>query len=313
MNEDLELKIDGSYVFAPIVVFVYNRPRHTKNLLLSLSSCRYANNSDLYIFSDAPKSDKSKEDVVLVRNIIADKKWKDKFKSVVVFESSVNKGLAKSIIDGVSLVIKKYGRVVVIEDDNIVSYDFLDFMNRALDYYYNIDKIGYIGGYTVPIHIPEDYHYDVFTMGRGSSYAWATWNKYWECIDWEVSDYKLFRKNKVLCKKFNEYGPDRVRLLDSQMRGKIDSWAIRFSYSMFKMGKLAILPTKTRVQNIGFDGTGVHNSSLETKWLTSLENDLKPAVFVDVDIDKRIKKEFNNIFRKPSLLKRILRRIKKHH
>lgn len=311
MKNILELPTDGSYVFTPIAIFVYNRPHHTKELLNSLSCCKYANCSELFVFSDAAKNDSKKNDVAEVRRIINDNKWKEIFKSVNIYEASINKGLANSIISGVTDVIQKYGRIIVIEDDNVVSYDFLDFMNRALDFYNDNDKVGYIGGYTAPIAIPKDYLYDVFAMGRGSSYAWATWRKYWDLVDWNVSDYEEFKKNKTIRKRFNEYGPDRAKLLDNQMKGKIDSWAIRFSYSMFKMNKIAILPTKTRVANIGFDGTGVHNSKIDTKWLTSIDGDLHPAIFLDVEIDDRIKKEFNNIFRKPNIIKRILRRVKK--
>lgn len=294
--------------FAPIIIFVYNRAFHTRELLKSLSLCLYAKDSPLYIFSDAAKNEGSLQKVEEVRSVIHEDIWNDCFKRVHIIEATKNKGLANSIIDGVSQVIHEFGRVIVVEDDNRVSTDFIDFMNRALDFYCDIERIGYIGGYTLPIRIPDDYQYDIFAMERGSSYAWATWQKYWDLVDWKVTDYDSFKHNKKLRKRFDECGP-RSSLLDLQMSGKIDSWAIRFSYSMFKMGKMAILPTKTRVENIGFDGTGIHNKSYETKYHTKIEDNLKSATFLDVDIDERIKKEFKRIFKKPPLVIRVLRKI----
>lgn len=285
--------------FAPIVLFVYNRPRHTQEVLQSLSQCKYAKDICLYIFSDAAKKPAAEEAVNQVRSIIADPQWTASFKQVIITKAEKNKGLANSVITGVTKVINEYGSVIVIEDDNHLSEDFIDYMCRGLEFYEKNQKIGFISGYTVPIRIPEDYKHDVFIMGRGSSYSWATWKDRWDLVDWEMRDYETFRKDFKARARFNEYGDERSSLLDSQMAGRVDSWAIRFSYAMFKHNYFSVLPVKTRVENIGFDGTGVHNTAGETRFLVKIEKNLTPVKFEDVALDSRIKREYTKVFKAP--------------
>lgn len=291
-------------MYAPIVVFVYNRVEHAKGVLSSLAKCPEAKDSMLYIFSDGPKNEKAVSAVQTVREYIRSEEVQGSFGEVRVVESPKNKGLANSVISGVDQVIREHKRVIVVEDDNVVAVDFLDFMNRALDFYEGDSRIWSVGGYTLPINIPKDYKHDVFLMGRGSSYAWATWLDRWETIDWKIRDYAEFKGNKKLRKAFNEFGDDAAYMLDSQMAGRIDSWAIRFLYNAFKQNKKFILPTKSRVKNTGNDGSGIHVSSTDTRFDTELATEVSPAVFESVStVDKRLKKEFQKVFNVPFSVK----------
>ena len=281
---------------APIVVFVYNRLDHAKAVLKSLSNCDLAKQSTIYIFSDGAKNEKAIESVAKVREFINSEQIKDWFFEVNVIESIQNKGLAKSVISGVDSVIRKSNKVIVVEDDNIVSKDFLVFMNDALNYYEKNLKIWCVGGYTLPIKFPKDYKEDVFLMGRGSSYAWATWIDRWEKIDWDIKDYQQFKQNKKLQRKFNAYGNDACYMLDRQMNKGIDSWAIRFLYNAFKNGQHFVLPVKSRVQNTGNDGSGIHVSQSDHRFDTKIENQHPKAIFKDVDIDSRIVKKYRKVF-----------------
>ena len=288
---------------SPVVVFVYNRPKHTEIVLQSLSECQYADQTVLYIFADQAKNENAREKVEQVRHIIRQDVWKEKFLQVHVIEAEKNKGLANSVISGVTQVISQYGKVIVVEDDNRVAPDFLDYMNRALQFYQSNSRIGIIGGYTVPIKFPSDYNKDIFAMGRTSSYAWATWLDRWEKVDWEVKDYAQFHKDKHAQHQFAEYGEDRPYILEKQVNGKMNSWAIRFSYAMFKNNWISILPVKTRVENIGFDNSGVHNVSQDTQSLVKIESNLSPVVFENVEIDPNIKKRFVKLFKIPFSIK----------
>lgn len=289
--------------FAPIVLFVYNRPEHTRIALQSLSACQYADQSVLYIFADQAKNDKAREKVEQVRQIIREDIWRERFQEVVITEALENKGLANSVISGVTQVMDQHGRVIVVEDDNRVAPDFLDYMNRGLEFYENDHKIGHIGGYKAPIHIPEDYKKDVFLVGRGSSYAWATWKDRWDLVDWEVKDFQEFAKDKKAIASFNEYGEDRFEMLKNQVEGNMNSWAIRFSYAVWKNHMYAVLPCKTRVENIGFDGSGVHNVAQDTRFAVSIEPNLSPVKFEALSEDVRIKEELQKMFHIPFTLK----------
>ncbi len=299
---------------APIVVFVYNRAEHARGVIESLAKCPEAKESKLYIFSDGPKNEKAAEKVQEVREYIRSDAVKNYFGEVEVVEAPKNKGLANSVISGVERVIREHGNVIVVEDDNTVAKDFLDYMNRGLDFYRENQKIWALGGYTLPIQFPEDYEHDVFVMGRGSSYAWATWLDRWEKIDWGIKDYKDFIRDRKQVKAFNRTGNDKADMLRSQMEGRIDSWAIRFTYNAFKNGMLFILPKETLVENQGNDGTGTHVSATDTRFDTKIKENRKPVEFVNVETDKRIERAYADVFHvslKTRVKKQVARMIKK--
>jgi len=240
---------------APIVLFVYNRLWHTRQTVEALQRNELARESELFIYSDAPKHEEAKEKVKEVRDYI---KNIDGFKKVTIIKREKNWGLANSVIDGVTKIVNEYGKIIVLEDDLVTSTNFLVYMNEALDFYIEDKKIWSISAYNLPIDIPKNYQKDVYLNYRASSWGWATWKDRWKKNDWEVQDYKKFVKNKILQKQFNRGGNDMTEMLINQMEGKIDSWAIRWGYSQFKDKSYCIYPTITKVQNIGMDGSGVH-------------------------------------------------------
>ena len=126
---------------APVVLFVYNRLDHTMNVIESLKNNILAEDTDLYVFSDAAKTEKVQNSVEAVREYIRKTDWRKNFRNVTVVEAEENKGLAKSIIGGVTGVLKKYGKVIVVEDDLVLSPHFLQYMNGALEYYQNVPEV----------------------------------------------------------------------------------------------------------------------------------------------------------------------------
>ena len=118
--------------YAPIVVFGFNRPDALKNTMASLLNNAEAKFSDLFVFVDGPREGKmgEKEKVKEVREYV---KSITGFKSLHYTFSENNKGLADSIIGGVSEVINLYGRVIVLEDDLVLMPNFFNFLNQGLD------------------------------------------------------------------------------------------------------------------------------------------------------------------------------------
>ena len=245
-------------MFAPIVLFVYNRPFHTKEVIESLARNTLAKKSSLYIFSDGPKNTNQEKNVKEVRDYIKTISSKQWFSEVHLICSEKNMGLAPSIISGVTKIINNYKKIIVVEDDSKTSPDFLEFMNNALNYYEHNSKIWSIGAYSFINQFPDDYLYDIYIMGRTCSYAWATWLDRWQKVDWNVSDYKNFRFSISQRTAFNHYGNDRSLMLDSQQAGRTASWAIRFCYAMYKHKMYTVYPRYSRIKNIGQDGTGIH-------------------------------------------------------
>lgn len=280
---------------APILVFVYSRPEHTKNTLEALANNIYAKDSEVWIFSDAAKNEKSIEKVNNVREYINTIPQKKYFKNVTIVEAKNNKGLANSIIGGVTEIINKYGKVIVVEDDLISNTSFIKYMNDCLEFYETNSKIWSISGYNLPIEIPNSYKHDVYMSYRGCSWGWATWKNRWETVDWKVSDYNKFKHSYLMRKKFNRGGNDMSQMLDEQMNGMIDSWAIRWCYSQSKQDKYTVYPVSTLIENKGLDGTGTHSgitNNFDVK-VTKNKNNYK---LENLGLNSIITKNFKNKF-----------------
>lgn len=283
--EEIKKKICNS----PVILFTYRRiPQKTIESLLRNS---LAKKSELFIFSDGYKNETDKNDVLDVRRHLKTIKG---FKEITIIEREKNWGLAKNIISGVAEIINKYGKVIVLEDDLIVSDDYLEFMNEALEFYKDDKNIWSISGYTPDLKCLKNYDKDVYLSVRANSWGWATWKDRWNSIDWEIKDWQKFKKNKEAIKKFNLGGNDMFKMLELQMLGKIDSWAIRWCYNQFKKGSYTIYPTCSKIKNIGFDDVGTHNSTGFEKWNNRLCN--KKLKIENIELNEEIIKEFKQFY-----------------
>lgn len=237
---------------APIALFVYNRPIHTQRTIQALLKNEEAKYSDLYIFSDAPKNDKTNKVVEEIRSFISKISG---FKSIHIIERTFNWGLANSIIDGVTKLCGQYGKVIVLEDDLCVSPHFLNFMNSGLELYKDDKKVMQIAGYMFPANLKMDD--DALFLPFISSWGWATWSRAWKNFDATAEHFQKLKSDKKTVKRFNLNGNyDYFKMLKSQQSGKTESWAIRWYLSVFFLNGLVLYPKKTLVENIGFDGTG---------------------------------------------------------
>lgn len=261
---------------APIALFLYNRADHAKETIEALQNNPLAQASELFVFCDGPKNE---DDLVKVNQIVELAKNISGFKKVTIKTRELNRGLAKSVIAGVSELLNTYENIIVLEDDIITAPYFLQFMNDALNYYKNEQLVFSVTGFNFPQHIlnlSEKYSDDVFFVrARGCSWGWATWQNRWQQVDFSVPNYANFKNSQEQQKTFNYYGSNLSEMLHLQMSGKIDSWAIRVAYHQFRNGLCTIFPTKTLVKNIGFDGSGAHgdnNKSLSEVTFEKKEN-----------------------------------------
>lgn len=285
---------------APIILFVYNRPRHTKQTVEALQKNYLASESELYIYSDGPKNERSAEGVNKVRQYIS---TIDGFKSIDIIERNNNYGLANSVILGATEIMNKYGKAIVLEDDLISSTNFLGFMNGALNKYDENKEIFSVSGYSLPIQIPKDYTEQVYLSYRGSSWGWGTWRNRWEKADWEIKDKNIFIKNKLLQKSFNRGGSDLSKMLIAQINNKIDSWAIRFAYAAHKNNTLHLVPVISKIQNIGQDNSGTH-SIKSNKYFVRLDAEETNIILPDkIELNSTIVKNIYSFFKKNILIR----------
>lgn len=238
---------------APIALFVYNRPRHVRYCIESLQKNFLADKSELFIFSDGAKDCGQEKNVRSVREYIRNIQG---FKRLHIVEQPENKGLASNIISGVTDLVEKYGRVIVLEDDLIVSPWFLTFMNEVLETYKDEENIVNVNGHLLKGKEPFP---ETFLLSFANSWGWGTWKRGWDLF--EPDGKKLLRELEArnLTRKFDFDGAYHfTRMLREQIAGMNSSWAIRWNASIFLKGKLSLNSGRSLVTNIGFDGTGTH-------------------------------------------------------
>jgi hypothetical protein len=240
--------------FAPIALFVYNRPQHTERTIKYLKQNLLASESRLFIFSDGAKTVADEANVAEVRALL---KTVDGFKSIEIIERPTNMGLAESIINGVSRLVATYKQVVVLEDDLITSPHTLTYFNEALTRYRDHERVMHIGAYMYPLkdnQLPETFFYRAAT-----SWGWATWERAWQHfepnIDTLISQFDGPKKHA--------FSIENTMNFWKQMRdfknGLNNSWAIRWYASIFLKDGLTLNPSQSLVNNIGHDGTGIHS------------------------------------------------------
>lgn len=279
---------------APIVLFTYNRLNETIRTVQALQKNFLAPESELFVFSDGAKDNNGRKKVQEVRDYLHTIKG---FENINIKESIENKGLANSIIEGVTEVIDKYEKVIVLEDDLITSPNFLDFMNQALEFYNKSPQIISISGYTMNLPSLNNYDNDYYVGFRACSWGWGTWKNKWQNIDWDVSDYEEFKSDYKQQYRFFKVGSDMPGMLKNQIQGKIDSWAIRWCYHQFKLKQITIYAAKSKVHSIGFSSEATHTHGAN-KFNTPLDKSIKTKFeFHEVlKENKKIIKEFKAKF-----------------
>jgi hypothetical protein len=242
---------------APVAVFAFRRPGHLAQTLDALRANDLAARTDLWIFVDGPRGP---QDVEAVAGVLEIAKSAAGFCSLQVEASAANKGLSRSIIDGISLVLRRTGRVIVVEDDIVVSRHFLGYMNGFLDLYQDDHAVASIHGYVYP---HPDVHLDPTFFIRGADcWGWGTWQRAWDAFESDGAYLLNELRARHLLDVFNFEGtaPYEEMLID-QIAGRNDSWAVRWYASALLKGMLTLYPSEPMALNIGEDGSGTHRGS----------------------------------------------------
>jgi len=274
-----------------IALFVYNRPEHTR---LVLDGLKQNNIKKLYIFADGIKDSSYQEKVMKVRKIISDIDWCE----TEIVASDINKGLAESIVYGVNYVLERHERVIVLEDDCVPSNDFIEFMESCFDKYENDFRVMNVSGYSLPITIPEDYPYDIYFCKRSSSWGWGTWRRAWKFFDRDYNKMSGLLRTSEFKDKVDNIGPDLIPMLIDNILGKVNSWSIFWSLNIIQNDGICINPINSKINNIGFDGTGVH-CGRDSRYKSNIKSEAKKTTInfpPDIILDTRIIKAYRDFF-----------------
>ena len=274
---------------APVVLFSYNRPDKTQNCLNSLYECKGKDKTVLYLFLDGPRSEKDVGKIAEVEKILTDFSVNGGFKKTNIIKSEKNKGLKRSIIEGVTKILDDNGKVIVLEDDLVVAPDFLLYMNEGLDYYEHKKRYGSVCANTYPVRQLKKYNKDVFVTRKGDCWGWGTWKDRWEGVDWTFADSREYRRNilKRFCFGRLESGLDK--LLMRQADGAGSSWAVLWIYSLYNRELVSVYPKVCRAANVGNDGTGEHGGT-EDKYKVTLSDIDTSRIFEDLPVNLHLER-----------------------
>jgi hypothetical protein len=275
---------------APVVLFVFNRPDTTRQTLRALRANDLAAASRLFVFADGPKPDADSathEAIAAVREIVRRESWCGE---VNLVEREDNLGLAASIIAGVTEIIERYDRVIVLEDDLLTAPGFLTFMNDGLRRYAAEPKVFGLTGFKAPSKRPKAYN--TFFLPVMSSWSWATWRDRWETVSFDGPALlrEVERQGSTSILDLNGY--PFGAMLEQQVAGKINSWAIRFYASMFLQERWFMYPSWSLVRNIGFGGDATHTRNKHFLERVDIEVDHLAVDAPPLAINKRVKGSF---------------------
>ena len=269
-------------MIAPIILFTYRRAAHTRRCVESIKKSPLAAESELYIFSDAPKGNADLADVLAVRSYI---KTITGFKNVVIEEAAENRGLANSVIYGVGKVLDKHGRAIVLEDDLVLSPNFLSYMNEALEMYKDEEDVININSHI--LSSPMTFN-DNFLISFANSWGWATWKRGWNYFEPDAQKLLVKIKEQGREREF-DMGYHFTRMLREQCEGKINSWAIRWNASLFVNRKLSLNAGCPLVVNGGFGAGATHCNTPDLFSVKLYTGEIHPQKITPVVEDKKMR------------------------
>ena len=238
---------------APVAIFAYRRTAHLAKALDALDRCSEFAKSPVFIYSDGPRTPDVTNDVEAVRQLIRARRRPN----MTVVERSSNLGLARSIISETSALCESFGKVIVIEDDLLVSPATLTWFNSALAQYESEPDVWQVSAHQ--FSVPEfSTRPDGMFLRLTTSWGWATWARSWKRFDPLATGWESLKLDAKLRAQFDVGGYPYANMLQKQMEGRIDSWAVRWWWTVFNSGGLSLYPPRSLVANIGFDSTATH-------------------------------------------------------
>lgn len=261
--------------YAPVVIYTYNRLDHLKKTIAALRANHLAADTNLFVVSDGPKDESAEKAVNILREYLDSVEG---FKAVHRIYRKENVGLFQSILLAEQLILSDFDRLITMEDDIVTSKNFLDFMNAGLDYYEHSDSVLTIGGYCHPIKIPDSYEFDSWNCPWHIPWGYGIWRHKYENIDITVNPLQKIMQLKSKYSFFKKHGDLFLDVLDSDYRGLIVAPDARITGQMLLAGLHTVMPSKSKVRNIGCDGSGAHCSKTNR---------------YDVDLDDGTQRVFN--------------------
>ncbi len=240
---------------APIFIAACRRPFHLRKLLESLQANPESKNSNIYIVVGGPKNF---VDWPMVYETIKIATSTQGFLNVYVYERP-------ELLTGSSLIhfcveeaFKSHERVIILEDDLSVRADFLHYMNLALEFYRENEKVVQISGWnfgTISSGNPQA----TYLFPISIPWGWATWKRAWVDKPPTKENFEWLTQKNSRIKRFNFEGNyNCIGMIEAILEKNYDAWDAACYLDNFRNGKLIVYPNSSLVLNNGFDGSGLN-------------------------------------------------------
>lgn len=238
---------------SPICICPYGRLRHLQRTVEALKRNPEAAQSDLYLFSDAPREG-DEERVAAVRRYLRTIRG---FRSIEIIERSTNNRVG-NWVDGEMSLLERFGRVISLEDDLVVAPGFLGFVNAGLEKYANDPRIFAICGYTPSMRLEWVTRQDACLAPRYSGWGYGYWKRSLEKVPRRIGDFEAIASDPEFGRRLHKLGDDFLPMLERELAHTLDAGDVRMNYVMARDDLRVVIPTISLVENIGFDDSGTH-------------------------------------------------------
>jgi len=237
-----------------VLSFLFNRPKHTVETLSALLEQKEFID-EIYFYLDKPNNEedrKLQDEVITVLMVLI---HKHSLENYHIIRRDENYGIAKSI----TTATNDYGAThskpfIVIEDDCKPHPMFMSYMAYAFEEYKEDYSVHTVCGY----QYEED---DSDRVGmelsqRFNPWGWGSWPHKWD-FSWRDTD---FTEEEIASL------PQSVKMFTedkSYINGKMDIWSTTVVIKQFISELKSVVPTRSLIENIGNDGTGVHSDATD--------------------------------------------------
>ncbi len=278
--------------YYPVAVFAYKRIDTLEKCLSSLAACDGADKTTVNVYVDGAKGEQDRPGNEQVKSYLESFLPTAGFASYSVTCRESNVGIHANVIGGITDTLENSAACIVVEDDLVLAPDFLIYMDGALDFYADDKRYASISGYTYPLKQLRKYKHDVFTLGKGQSWGWATWADRWSQVDWDLRDFDDFKADRKAQKAFDRLQYELSDWIITQVDAGEEQWDwdFRWCYNIFRKGQLVVYPAKSRVRNEGFGGGGTHCFGDDSKFNAAFSKDYRECVYEKLPINRRLEK-----------------------
>lgn len=294
--------------FAPILMISYNRPDILRETLVNVSQCYDVEKHPIFMYIDGPRTAADAPQVEANAEVV------EAFKRTVLPQIEIrrrecNWGGVPNARAAITDMLESYGRVIVIEDDILVSRTFLQYVENGLRFYKNEKRIWGINGYLSPrMKIPVSYPYDYFLSPRNSVWGWGTWRDRWAAVDFDLAGWDQFKKDSQNLTKVRECGADMLPMLEAQASGRLNAWDVQITYYMIQHDMYSVRPCRSLTKNNGFGTICEHCSAYNADYAKQKYYNLLPSFSSEVKPVAKLIETFSHLSDSPTILVRAMRK-----